>query len=247
MKTPWFASWFDSPYYHLLYGHRDDLEAEFFIDNLYSNLHIKPADKILDLACGAGRHALYMASNGNNVTGIDLSSNSIHEAKIKAIERGISNHVDFSVQDMRNFELNAQFDFVFNLFTSFGYFDSKAENEDVLLCAKRHLNPHGTLVIDYLNSELVRANGEESYTKSISGIEFKIHKYFEGDFVMKEIEVNDQGSTIHFREQVQLFAPNELETLLKKSGFEVIEHFGDYALNNYTSHSTRSILISHLI
>jgi cyclopropane fatty-acyl-phospholipid synthase-like methyltransferase len=246
MEVAWFESWFNSPYYHILYQHRDDREAELFIDHLYTHLKITKEHSILDLACGAGRHSIYMASKENRVIGIDLASNSIEEAKLKALEKGSSQKVQFQVEDMRHFELNTQFDFIFNLFTSFGYFETKAENEAVLKCAKNHLNENGILVIDYLNSQLVRANGEERYTKTISGIDFTINKYFEKDFVIKEIEVNDQGKISKFREQVQLFELEEIQNMLEHLGFQVTNHFGDYQLGEYKVDSPRSIVVARI-
>ena len=246
MEKAWFESWFNSPYYHILYQHRDDREAELFIDQLYLRLNIDQHHSILDLACGAGRHSIYMASKGNRVMGIDLASNSIEEAKLKALEKGYSEEVQFQVEDMRHFELNTKFDFILNLFTSFGYFETKAENEAVLIGAKKHLNENGILVIDYLNSQLVRANGEENYTKTISGIDFTIQKYFDRDFVIKEIEVNDRGKFSRYREQVQLFELKEIQTMLEILGFEIIYHFGDYQLGEYKKDSPRSIVVARI-
>lgn len=244
MKHAWFESWFNSPYYHILYQHRDDKEAELFIDHLYQHLNISPSHSILDLACGAGRHSVFMASKGNPVMGVDLAPNSIEEAKAKAIEKGLNHLVQFRVADMRQFQLELRFDFIFNLFTSFGYFDTKQENEAVLACVKKHLQPNGFLVIDYLNSKQVRAKGEERYTKELSGIEFSIHKYFEHDFVIKEIKINDQGKRSEFKEKVQLFEPHELENMLENAGLKIQGHYGDYLLHPYQDDASRSILIA---
>src|SRR6478736_3856513 len=73
----WFASWFDTPYYHILYKDRDEEEAEFFMDNLVHYLNLPEEAKILDLACGKGRHAFHLIQLGFDVTGADLSVNSI--------------------------------------------------------------------------------------------------------------------------------------------------------------------------
>lgn len=246
MNTSWFESWFNSPYYHILYQHRDDKEAELFIEHLYQQLNIRPQHTILDLACGAGRHAIYMAAKGNNVMGIDLASNSIKVANFKAREKGLSEKLHFQVEDMRHFDLNSTFDFIFNLFTSFGYFDNKEDNLKVLNCAKKHLKENGVLVIDYLNSQLVLAKGEERYTKTISGIDFTINKYFERDFVIKEIIVNDQGKISKFREQVQLFELKEIQTMLETLGFQIIHHFGNYQLEEYKDNSPRSIVVARI-
>ena len=123
----WFAGWFDSPYYHLLYRHRDHEEAAAFIDALMQALQPKPDDHILDLACGAGRHSNYLANKGYTVTGLDLSKESIARAKANAAD-----NVSFGVADMRQLDAKAEYDLVLNLFTSFGYFEDFDDNLRVL-------------------------------------------------------------------------------------------------------------------
>lgn len=95
-KKAWYASWFDTPYYHILYKDRDYDEAQLFIDNLTHYLNIAEDATILDVACGKGRHAIYLNSLGYDVVGTDLSSNSIEEAKAFENEK-----LHFEVHDMR--------------------------------------------------------------------------------------------------------------------------------------------------
>lgn len=119
----WFKNWFNTHYYHLLYQHRDDVEAQAFVARLLSNLALKPQADILDLACGKGRHARFMAQQGYHVVGIDLSEASIAEAQQWANEQ-----LQFYVQDMREVFRTDSFDLVCNLFTSFGYFEQNGDN-----------------------------------------------------------------------------------------------------------------------
>ena len=70
-----------SKYYHILYQNRDEKEAEFFIENLVQYLNLKKRSKLLDIACGKGRHAKHFNTLGLDVVGIDLSSNSITTAE----------------------------------------------------------------------------------------------------------------------------------------------------------------------
>src|SRR5689334_6165745 len=142
----WFANWFDSPHYHKLYAHRSDAEAAGFIDALVNRLQPYEHDAILDLGCGAGRHAKYLASKGFCVTGLDLSADSIRRAR-RAERPGLR----FLRHDMRlPFGVQA-FDYVMNLFTSFGYFDDPADHYQVLRNIAIALRPSGRLVLDYLN------------------------------------------------------------------------------------------------
>ena len=117
-EAHWYETWFDSPHYHTLYGHRSQDEAEHFIQHLHSKLGWNKLH-LLDLACGKGRHASSAAKLGHQVVGLDLSSNSIQAARnVHGAEKGLS----FVEGDMRHFKLNHVFDGILNLFTSFGYF-----------------------------------------------------------------------------------------------------------------------------
>ena len=146
----WFASWFDSPHYHILYKNRDFKEAEFFLQNLTEYLKPKPENKILDLACGAGRHSIFLNNLGYNVTGVDLSPNSIKTASESSKER-----LNFDVHDMREIYKENSFDFVLNMFTSFGYFESDEENVKMLNSVEKTLKPNGTFVLDFFNFTLI--------------------------------------------------------------------------------------------
>ena len=77
----WFESWFDSPWYPILYAQRDEQEASEFIEKIVVSLNLPPASSVLDLACGRGRHARCMASLGMKVTGVDLSEMSLTYAR----------------------------------------------------------------------------------------------------------------------------------------------------------------------
>ena len=135
MQKEWFAEWFNTEYYHILYKDRDEDEANRFISNLISFLNIPKNSKLLDLACGKGRHSKILNSFSYDVLGVDLSENSILEAKKEttAILR-------FETHDMRKVIPKLKFAAVFNLFTSFGYFDSPEENQKVCSSVSEMLN-----------------------------------------------------------------------------------------------------------
>jgi cyclopropane fatty-acyl-phospholipid synthase-like methyltransferase len=78
----WFATWFNSKYYHTLYKDRNLQEAEVFVDTLVSHLALPHGARALDLACGKGRHSLHLKQKGFEVIGVDLSDESIAEAKL---------------------------------------------------------------------------------------------------------------------------------------------------------------------
>ncbi|MBS1731298.1 MAG: methyltransferase domain-containing protein [Bacteroidetes bacterium] len=142
----WFDSWFDSPYYELLYSKRDEWEARYFVQNLILWLKPKPQSLILDVGCGKGRYSKILADMDFRVTGIDISTSSLNIARKMENER-----LHFFKHDMRKPFLQNHFDYAFNFFTSFGYFNTLKEHHDALHSIVQSLKHQGILVIDYLN------------------------------------------------------------------------------------------------
>ncbi len=236
----WYRSWFDSPYYPVLYKSRDESEAAFFIDRLIKYLKPSTKAKFLDMACGRGRHSVRIHEKGFDVTGIDLSKNSIAEAK-----KYEDQSLQFYVHDMREIFQKSQFDYVLNLFTSFGYFATRKENEDVLKAANEALNEGGTLVIDFLNPGKIKKQIKESETREISGIIFRIRRSYEDGWIIKKIEIEDGNESYEFEERVWAIEHEVFKSMLSGSGFEIVDTFGNYNMNAYNpDESERQIIIA---
>ena len=149
----WFATWFNTPYYHLLYKDRNHLEAQYFLSNLLQKLNPTSNSKFLDVACGRGRHSVYINQQGFTVFGIDLSSKSITYA-----QQFENNHLHFAVHDMRlDFQENS-YDYVLNLFTSFGYFEKDEDNQKAINSMANNLQVGGKVIIDFMNAKKVISN-----------------------------------------------------------------------------------------
>ncbi len=239
-KKLWFEDWFDSPYYHLLYGNRDQNEAGNFINNLLRFLQPDSHDTFLDLACGKGRHALEIAKKGYHTTGIDLSENSIAEAK--SID---NDFLHFHVGDMRHVHFPNQFNFILNLFTSFGYFDTQSGQTETLQAINKQLKPGGVLVIDYLNVVLaekqIAANPDNQIIED--GVAFSTRKRVSNQFITKEIQVNDTDFDHVFYEHIWRLNFDDFNTLLKKTGFTIQTIFGDYELNRFSPDTSDRLII----
>jgi len=169
--SSWFASWFDTKYYHILYKDRDYKEAQTFMDNLTHYLNLPEEAKILDLACGKGRHSVYLNSLGYDVVGADLSENSTKEASKHENEK-----LHFKVHDMRDV-WESKFDAIFNLFTSFGYFESDDDNLITLKAIKNSLTEYGFACIDFMNVDYVIENLVPEEVKTVENIDFHIKRY----------------------------------------------------------------------
>ena len=240
-EQAWFDTWFDSPYYHTLYKHRDYEEAQYFINNLVNYFKFKAEDHIMDLACGKGRHSIYLNKLGYKVTGLDLS-----EQNIAYANQFVNNRLHFEVHDMRQTYSHCQFDYVLNLFTSFGYFDTEAENQQAICAAAKALKPKGTLLIDFLNPYKVVHHLVPEEVKTIEGIEFHITREYEQGFIVKDIRFEDKGKKYHFQERVRAIGYNDFLEYFKKAGLLLENTFGSYALEAFDQqHSDRMIFVLH--
>jgi SAM-dependent methyltransferase len=242
MKDEWFSNWFNTPYYHTLYKNRNTAEASAFVNRLLRYLSPPGDARILDLACGSGRHAIELASKGYDVTGIDLSPESIRIASLSE-----SDNLHFFIHDMRNIFRTRYYQYIFNFFTSFGYFERASEDQRAMRAISSGLVEGGTLVIDYLN--VVRAVSQlvPKATMEIDGIQFNIERKADDRFIYKYIEVMDKprNETHHFMERVSILNYQQFEHLLADAGLTLLTAFGSYALDPFdAATSDRLILIA---
>ncbi len=233
----WYASWFDTPYYHILYKDRDYAEAQAFMDNITQYLNLEQGAKVLDLACGKGRHSLYLNKLGYDVTGADLSANSIAEAS-----RYENPTLHFRIHDMRE-PFPDKFDAVFNLFTSFGYFDDDADNITTLAAIRDSLDTYGLGVIDFMNVENVIENLVPSEVKEVDGIEFHITRLVVDDHIIKEIRFCDKGRDFHFIEKVRALDLAGFEQMMEASGISLLDVFGDYKLRKFNPRTSPRLIM----
>lgn len=239
MQKEWFSSWFDTPYYHILYKNRDYSEASLFIDNITRFLDLKPKVVCWDLCCGKGRHSIYLNKKGYRVIGTDLSASSICEAGKSANET-----LEFYQHDMRKLFRTNYFDVVFNLFTSFGYFEKREDDLHVFDSVQKSLKPNGLFVFDYLNADYVKRILTGKDSKTIDGITFNISKRIENNTVIKNIDFTDEGKDYHFEERVKLFDKSYFEGLAADCNLSILQTFGNYQLESFDrSTSPRLILV----
>ena len=233
----WFSSWFDTPFYHILYKDRDDSEAHTFMDTLTSYLNIPEGGNILDLACGKGRHAMYLNELGYDVTGVDLSENSIAYAKQFENET-----LHFDVHDMCK-PYNRKFDAVFNLFTSFGYFDKDEDNLNTIKSIKANLNDFGFGVIDFMNSEFVIDNLVPEEIKIVDAIEFHLKRYVDNGYIVKDIAFNVDGEDYAFQERVKALTLQDFEMLFEAADVYLLDVFGDYKLHKFSAKTSERLVM----
>jgi len=239
-EQAWYKDWFNSPFYHRLYFERDEKEAAAFISTLIDHLEPAPGSYMLDIACGRGRHSRFLAEKGFNVTGIDISFDSIAFAK-----KSENENLEFYQHDMRlPFRVN-YFDHAFNFFTSFGYFKTRREHDDAIRTIASGLKPNGIFVIDYLNVHYSEDHLVYNEEKKLKGTTYEIHRWQMKHISNKKIIINDPGlmHAIDFTEKVSKFSFGDFNDMLSYHGLQVQEVFGDYRLGSYDVRTKPRLII----
>lgn len=236
-NSPWYKDWFDSPHYHVLYQHRDDVEAMSFLTKLLEYLSPPKNASVLDLACGKGRHSAYLSDLGYNVTGVDLSNKSITHAK-----QFESETLRFIRSDMRDLQFDSEFHLVLNLFTSFGYFENKEDDLDVLRRVKSALLPEGVFVLDYLNSKNVEFVENRVEEKEIGTTKFFTKKSRANGFIIKDINLIDGDQNATYQEKVRLICTEQFEEYFHLTGLKILDRFGSYDLEGYSEKESSRLI-----
>lgn len=236
--SEWFSEWFDSKYYHTLYKNRDHQEAEVFLTNLVKHLKLGSEARVLDLACGKGRHSIYLNSLGLDVTGVDLSPNSIALASQWANQT-----LRFKVHDMRAQIPNPPYDLILNAFTSFGYFNDPSQDLLTLTSIKDGLSTQGLFVMDFLNADYVIPNLVAKETKTIEGIAFNIKRFVKDKSIFKTIEFQDNGKNYQYQERVDALTHSDFLAYFQTVGLELLTTFGDYHLAPFDLKTSKRLIL----
>ena len=235
-NNKFYKSWFDTPYYHILYKNRDYKEAEMFTKELMEFIKLPLNSKILDLACGKGRHSINLNKMGYDVTGVDLSIKNI-----KIASKHNSENLKFKIHDMRK-PLGQKFDLVVNLFTSFGYFDDFEDNLKTLNSIKLSLRKDGLAVIDFLNIKYLKNNLIRKNTEEIDGIKFHLNRSIKNGFLTKKISFKHELNEYNFEEKVRSLDLDDFKSMFKQSNIEILQIFGDYKLTRFDKNNSKRLI-----
>lgn len=213
----WYKDWFGTHYYKLLYGHRDEEDARPWVRTILERSKLPSGSAVLDIACGRGRHARCFVDAGMQVTGIDLSEESIQEA------RALVPQAEFHVHDMRESFATDRFDLVVCLFTSLGYSEDGQDDTRTLAAASAALKPGGLLVLDVLNPPVVAGNLVPKEVRMLDGVRFEIDRRYENGFFVKEIGVTDGAIRKCYTEKVRGHDPVALSAMVERTGLRVTD------------------------
>ena len=231
MKSEWFKDWFNTQEYLNVYQHRNESDAEVHIKLVLENVQISSKSNILDMACGAGRHAIILARKGFNVTAVDLSENLLSIAKKTADGENLS--INFIHSDIRKFDTIDKFNLILNLFTSFGYFETDKENYAVLQKAYDLLEDEGYFVLDFFNLRFMQQNLIEFSEENFGSAEIHQYRKIKDNRVTKKIVITKDGNLSTYEESVRMFTKDELVSTITKIGFDIYKTFGDFLGNEF--------------
>ncbi|MBS1519152.1 MAG: class I SAM-dependent methyltransferase [Bacteroidetes bacterium] len=240
----WFKKWFSNRLYLELYSHRNEEEAGHMIDLIQRNLDIRTGSKVLDVACGAGRHSLQLAKRGFSVTGFDLSEFLISEAEKSFTEAKENDlRLKFLIKDMRKFNFRNSFDLAVNIFTSFGYFNNDEENFRVIENVSNSLKKGGYFVFDFINSGYIIQNIVPRSRNKIGNATVVQKRRIKEGYIIKDIEIHKGKKITRFNEILRLYSKQELIKCFKSHNFKIKSLFGDYYGNEFSEKKSKRLII----
>ena len=229
--------------YPLVYVHRDDAEARAEVTQLAGVMGLAAGDRVLDIACGAGRHLEALVGLGCDAVGVDLSGSLLGEAAERAALRG-----RLVRADIRALPFVGYFDAAVNLFTSFGYFENDEENAGALREMVGVLKPGGRIAMDLVNPAVLVREFVPHTRNERDGLVIEQHRAFDGTRVTKRIEISDAGRpdepshVIH--ESVRIYRPDELLGLADRAGLVRARLVGGFDGCGFGEDSRRMILLA---
>ena len=226
----WYAGFFDREWLEMREEVTPPERTQREVDFALEALAPPSGARLLDVACGHGRHSLELARRGFRVTGIDLSEPSLALAREAAAAEELD--VELVHSDMREIPFRDEFDAAINLFTSFGYFETEHEDERALATIARSLKPGGALLLETINAAtLLSVYRAESWSELEDGtlmLEQRSYDLLTGRNDVVWTFVRPDGSRSELRHSVRLYTPAEIVSMLRRVGLEVERSWGGW-------------------
>ena len=238
----WFTHFFDDAYVAELSNQKPSRQTRREVDFLLRSLRVSPRSRILDVACGYGRHAAELSRRGFRVVGVDLSRAMLAEARQRFRE---GPRLRFVRGDMRRLHFAAEFDAVFSFFTSFGYF-APGQNEAVLRRMARALRLGGRLLVDHRNPTHDAALPRRNWYRVGRRLVLGDHRFDPRTKVSEctQLVVADGRSrAVQRRFRVQEFSLAEWRRMLGRAGLRLIRAYAGYDGRAYRAASSERLIV----
>ncbi len=204
------------------------------VDFLIETLGLTGHERILDLACGFGRHSLELARRGYTVVGIDITKAYVEEATRQAEEERLA--ATFLHMDIRDVDFTREFDVVLNMGDgAIGYLENEAENLKIYDVIANALRPGGKHVMDIMSADYADTHfpcnlwdaGEKGITLSRFewDKESQIMLYGQKDFAYGELL---EAPQFEAGDPIRLYHLKEIEQIMKDRNMSVRQVFGKF-------------------
>lgn len=232
-------AWYEKSFgrlYPLIYRHRSISQAEPEAAFALEALDLSRGDRVLDLACGEGRHLISLRRFGLRAFGADLSAPLL----------GTARKGDLPVvrAEMRALPFGRRFRAVLSFFTSFGYFDADEENFRCLAEIAGCLEPGGRLLLDLPNRAVLERRLVGRTEKSEGGYRIVEERSLQGNRMVKEIRVTGEEGEEEFTESVRLFTPEEIREGLEAADLVPDRFYGGFDGSDFAPSSSRMIAVA---
>ncbi len=240
-SRPWWETFFGPDY--LKRYEADSQRTAADVDAIETILHLRKGARVLDLACGGGRHSIELAKRGYAVTGFDLSPDLLKAARSAAGKAG--QEIDFVQGDMRGLPYRAEFDAAVNMFSSFGYFESVEDDREVLAGVAKALKPRGKFLMERFNRESL------AYELPLQGwrvgedgsviLQEDTFDILRGRYDTRQIVIDREGTREHVG-SVRAYTFQELKDLFDAADLPIHRVLGGLDLSPYRARSRRLVL-----
>lgn len=249
-SRPWYRDFFLGDYRGFWHPQDDPERDVREVEGALALLGLEPGQKVLDLACGQGRHCVELARRGLAVTGLDLSESLLDEARRRTADAGLD--VRYVQADMREIPFVVEFDAIINMFTAFGYLESDEEDLKVLRAAARALKPAGALLLDLSNPDgPARRPGGRGFRewRELGPQRFLLAEHFILLHPRRwriRVIVLDGAEQREHEMHLRAYSADDLDRMMSDAGFAHVEAYGGVDGSELTVDSLRMVVVGRL-
>lgn len=245
-EKAWYESFFGEDYFEIYEQALPAERTEAEVDGIIALLDLDPGARVLDLACGHGRHAIPLAKRGFLVTGYDLSEVFLDRARGDAEAQRAD--VRWVQGDMRELPFNSEFDAVFNVFTAFGYFEDPEDDIKTLRGIHAALRPGGRFLLETLHRDGLPGRFQaQGFERTSDGTIVLRERRWDlaRDVIDEDVTlIRPDGRRTYYKTAVRMHSLDEFLALLKKSGLEPERWYGGLDGSALELSSRRLVLLS---
>lgn len=244
--TAWFESFFGEDYFEIYRDAFPEERTAAEVDGIVSLLGLGDGARVLDLACGHGRHSIALAKRGLDVTGYDLSKVFLERARADAEAEGIT--VRWVRGDMRELRFDREFDAVVNVFTAFGYFDDPQDDLRTLRGIRAALETGGRFLMETLHRDGLPARFQAQMVEKTTNGTIVLHDR-DWDLVRDVMDdhvtvIRPDGTSAEYTTAVRMRSLHQLLDLMREAGLEPKAWHGGLDGSDLQLSSRRLVLVS---